>query len=564
MEANKFITYVKNLCAIENLVLYEPKYRDIYCQQLVNENILLPLNPVLRPNSYLARSSLDDVARLEASTYVCTKTKDNIENWENTNVMKGKLIPLFDKCMKNKEAYLIAFVLGDIDDEYSLFGLMITDSLYTAINMGIICQCGFDVFLKISTKNTFIKCLHSVGKNPIVSVFRGLQWVSSQIKYICNFPEENLVMSYGSGYGGNSILSKKCCALRMASYYGWKEGWYAEHMMLISLTNKIDNRTIYIAGSFPSSCGKTNMALLKSYDKDWEIKTLGDDITWFRVINNKLCGMNPETGFFGVAPNTSIKTNPVCMETISKNTLFTNVGLTSNNDVYWEGMNVEEEVDEIIPWNDHNTNSKAHPNSRFTVDISQCPQWDKNNDKKWVPISAIIFGGRRSTSCMPLIRRALDFKHGVLMGATLSSEMTAAAEGVVGTLRYDPFAMGPFVGYAWRDYFEHWLNLENKLEKSPQFYYINLFAKINNKFVWEGFSRNIELLKWIYHCEYDNEIELIKTMHGYFPDDEDINSMANMSNLFWLNQYQKDKEYLEAKKSPQILIDMLDEKINNL
>lgn len=555
MSIPQFITYARNLCKFNKFILYDPKYQDIYCQQLVAENVLIKLDA--RENSYLARSSLDDVARLESSTYVCTKNRNGISNWENSEVMKRKLLPLFEASMENKTGYMVPFVLGDINDPYSLFGLMITDSLYAAINMGIMTKCGLDVFLKMRAIDRFVKCIHSVGKNPTENISYGLKWYSSIPKYICNFPEEDLILSYGSGYGGNSILSKKCVALRLASYYGYHEGWFAEHMMLISLTK--DDKTIYIAGAFPSACGKTNMALLKSYQDDWEIKTLGDDITWFRVINGQLHGMNPETGFFGVAPNTSYKTNPVCMETIKKNTIFTNVGLTSNGDVTWDKKDSDNENNSnVIHWHPEST-TPAHANSRFTVPITQCPQLDKEHDKKWVPISAIIFGGRRETPKMPLFRQALNFKHGVLFGATLSSERTAAAEGTIGELRYDPFAMGPFIGYAWKDYFAHWLNLEKRLDILPNFYYINLFGKKDGQFIWPGFKENIELLKLIHQDIYSLEnIHTESNIHGNFYHTTDID------NDFWLEQYSLDKQFLIDNDSPEELIQILDEKIENL
>jgi len=548
-----WIDEIQDTCQYQELIIYDSKLEEKLIVEMVEEKILLPLNDKLRPNSYLARSSTDDVARLESRTFICT-SEDNpnkANNWRSTASMKSELMPLYQGCMKEKTAYLVPFVMGALDDT-GVCGLMITDSSYVAISTGVMARTGYEVLDYINTGKNFIKCLHSVGTDG-VSDIGGLKWKSSTTKWICHFPEEETIYSYGSGYGGNAILSKKCLALRIASYKGYQEGWYAEHMMLISLTNKTEGKTIYIAGAFPSACGKTNMAMLKSKLPEWEVKTIGDDITWLRIFDGQLYGMNPETGFFGVAPNTSPKTNPVCMETISKNTIFTNVGLTPDGDVWWEGCSTDK-IKGLINWKgleDNGTEPVAHPNSRFTVRANQCPQWSFEDDKKWVPISAIIFGGKRENNGMPLIREAISFEQGVLMGGTLSSEMTAASDGVIGTIRYDPFAMLPFIGYDIGAYFDHWLAMKDKLSIIPHMYYINLFGKENGKFVWPGFSENIHILAWIYNRVVNNT-DCIITPIGNLP----LNH-KELNYTFWKQQLQLDYKYLVDNNSPVSLIELI-------
>lgn len=564
-----WIDKIQDLCEYKELVIYDPMLENKLIDDMIENNVLLRLNHELRPNSYLARSSVDDVARLECKTFICTSETNPVKpnNWRSTVSMMAELTPLFKSSMSEKTAYLVAFVMGPLDDT-GVYGLMITDSPYVAVSTGVMAYTGYKVLEYInSSKVSFIKCLHSVGVNEVKQYniktdVKQLQWNASATKWICHFPEEESIYSYGSGYGGNAILSKKCLALRIASYKGLQEGWYAEHMMLISLTNKKDNKTIYIAGAFPSACGKTNMAMLKSKLKEWEVKTIGDDITWLRIINGKLHGMNPETGFFGVAPNTSAKTNPVCMETINRNTIFTNVGLTPDGDVWWEGCSPG--IDGLINWKgnvDEGLEAVAHPNSRFTVRANQCPQWSFEDDKKWVPISAIIFGGKRSAKGMPLIREASTFEHGVLMGATLSSETTAASsDTIMGMIRYDPFAMLPFFGYSISGYLTHWLSMKDKLQILPHMYYINLFGKDNEKFIWPGFSDNIHLLKWIYD-RVVNDVNYLKTPIGNLPLDS---NNLEIDVEFWKNQLHMDRQHLINNNSPTVLVDLVDSIRNRL
>lgn len=582
MQTDVWLKDMEIFLGCESIKIYDVKnMEEVFIDDMVKSNFLYKLK---RPGSYLARSSEDDVARLESRTFICTSNEEEIDNphckyyknneykrninWCNSEIMKNELFDKLKNCMRGREAYLIPFVMGAINDENSILGLMITDSKYVAVNMGIMSGVDEEIINKINEGREYIKCIHSVGaEEDCIKTEENIQlkWISSKKKYICHFPEENLVCSYGSGYGGNAILSKKCVGLRMASINGYKNGWYAEHMMLISLENKKQNKKIYIAGSFPSACGKTNMAMIKSKYPEWEIKTLGDDITWLRIIDGKLYGMNPEYGFFGVAPNTSNSTNTIAMETIKENTIFTNTGLTLDDDVWWEGIGYNE--NEIIDWKgntisyQNNKTQISHPNARFTVRSNQCPQYSKEDDKKWVPISAIIFGGRRNSPFVPLIRESHTFEEGVLMGATLSSEQTSAvADSLLGSLRYDPFSMLPFCGYSFSNYFFHWLNMRNKLKVVPKIYYINLFGQRDGKYIWPGFSDNIHILKWIYQRVINN-ISYQDSILGYLPLKSDLETYSTYDSdefkEFWINQLLKDKEYLLSVKSPTILVDIV-------
>lgn len=567
---------------------------DNLLELLIHGGMLIKLNHELRPNSYLARSDPSDVARLEKCTYICTEKEDDAgpnNNWMEPNKMKTILADLFDGCMCDKTMYIIPFVMGPLGDENSIYGIQITDSPYVVLNMGIMTHMGRDVHDYIIQNNIdFVKCVHSVGNNgdgwtSTEGYKLSLRWYSNKTKYITHFPEENVVYSYGSGYGGNSILAKKCVALRIASNIGRKNSWHAEHMMLLGLSYK-DSDPIYIAGAFPSACGKTNLALINSTDPNWKVTTLGDDIVWLRPgQDGKLYGMNPETGFFGVASNTSWDTNPNAMKTISKNTIFTNVALTPDGDVWWEGL-TEQAPKGLIDWTGkpHTGSSfAAHPNSRFTVSVSECPILHSSETMRsarrcfddetiqqsglgpsWVPISAILFGGKRK-DVIPLVREALDWKHGIYMGATVCSEQTAAAEGPQGTLRYDPFAMLPFCGYNMGEYFNHWLKLESKLKYHPRFYYVNWFRKDqDNNFLWPGFSSNIKVLAWIHHRCMGNKSGAILSSIGIYPRCiTDLYGYVAQHGLFtvdpdqWMNQLINDYEYLTTFGSsvPQILFD---------
>ncbi len=573
MEFDTWVAHLKNNLMFDKLIIYDTNMSSTLINQMISDKFLLELKN--RPNSYYARSNLDDVARLESRTFICTEDKQILEpedtnyypyhsyidtyNWVSSSHMKSELDIMMKGSMKNKTAYIIPFVMGSIDDPYSIYGLMITDSPYVAVSMGIMAHVDLSIIDKINNGQTYVKCIHSVGSdiNFCSNGKPQLCWCSNKTKYISHFPELNLICSYGSGYGGNAILSKKCLALRIASYQGYLNGWYAEHMMLIKLTNKIEGKSIYIAGAFPSSCGKTNMAMLKSKLPEYIVETVGDDIAWLRIIDGRLCAINPETGFFGVAPGTSQNSNPVGIETIKKNTIFTNVGLYPDySDVWWEGIG--HEINGVINWLGEKTSDTiSHPNARYTVKATECPQFAFYDDKKWVEISAIIVGGRRESTDIPLIREASTFYDGILMGATLASEKTAAAEGTVGELRYDPFAMLPFCGYSIGLYLQHWLDMKSKLTIQPKIYHINLFGKKDDKFIWPGYAENILLLKWIYdrvvHCVKSNN-----TINGITP----INLPTKVHDkTFWSDQYQSDKKYLLSIKAPKILVDMIEEKI---
>jgi phosphoenolpyruvate carboxykinase (GTP) len=569
MEFDSWMTHLKNLLMFEKIIIYDTSMESELINQMVKDNFLLELKS--RNNSYYARSNLDDVARLESRTFICTDDKAILEpqstnyyphhhyintyNWMSTTEMRTELDNLMKKSMVNRTAYIIPFVMGALDDLFSIYGLMITDSPYVTINMGIMAKVDLSIIDKINNGQPYVKCIHTVGfqdELPLLAKPQ-LRWFSDKTKYISHFPELNMIYSYGSGYGGNAILSKKCLALRIASYQGYLNNWYAEHMMLIKLTNKVENKTIYIAGAFPSSCGKTNMAMLKSKLPEFEVETIGDDIAWLRIINGKLYAINPETGFFGVAPGTSSLTNPVGIDTIKENTIFTNVGLLSDySDVWWEGLGSR--PDGLINWLGKETDGLiSHPNARYTVRSSQCPQFAFDDDKKWVEISAIIVGGRRESTNIPLIREAHTFVHGVLMGATLSSEQTAAAEGTVGELRYDPFAMLPFCGYSIGLYLQHWLDMETKLVIKPKIYHINLFGKTDNQYIWPGYSENILILKWIYD-RIVHQSAALETINGIVPFDLPVGAS---NNDFWLRQYQFDKTYLLSIKAPKKLVDLL-------
>jgi phosphoenolpyruvate carboxykinase (GTP) len=544
--------------------------KQVLLDNMVKDNMLFKLNDTLRPNSYLARSDPTDVARTESCTYVCTKSKSNAginNNWEDPTTMKDKLNKLLNNCMKNKTLYVVPFVMGPLAHEWSLYGTLLTDSPYVVVNMHIMTTMGKEVFDYIVNNNvTFIKCIHSVCCEHDGSVGTdgntlSLKWPSNKTKYIAHFPETLEIISLASGYGGNSILAKKCVALRIASYMGHydsgTEGWLAEHMMLIGLQNNNDIK--YIAGSFPSACGKTNLSMLKSQMPDWQIHTLGDDITWIRKKDDILYGMNPEKGFFGVAVNTNWKTNPYCMETIKHSTIFTNVALTENKDVWWEGL-TEQVPENLIDWQGNlyvnNKNSfAAHQNARFTVSAKQCPIYI---NKDWVPLSAIIFGSKRKT-LVPLVRQATSHVQGIYYGSTLMSEMTAAAEGTLGTLRYDPFSMLPFCGYDMSKYFKHWLTLVSTLP----IFYVNWFRKdTHNQFIWPGFKENIRVLEWIYN-RINQDDNYLYTPIGFIPKTLNMTHLHNvdLTQLFdinkqeWLEQLEKDYQYLTTYKDiPQELI----------
>ena len=577
-----WIEEVKNLCLPEKVHICDGSEEEfvLLSEEMVKNKSFIRLNDDLRPRSFLSRSCSCDVARLEDRTFICSLKQEDAgptNHWRDPNEMRAQLKSLFEGCMRGRTMYVIPFCMGPIGSAISQIGVEITDSPYVVCSMRVMTRMGKEILKELSNKD-FVPCLHSVG-SPLSKDCIDSPWPCNRDnKYIVHFPETKEIWSFGSGYGGNALLAKKCFALRIASQMGREEGWLAEHMLILGIESP-EGKKKYFAAAFPSACGKTNLAMLKSSLPGWKITLIGDDIAWMKIKEDgKLYAINPEAGMFGVASGTSCCTNPNAIETIQKDTIFTNVGLTKEGDVWWEGL-TKQPPEGCLNWlgeivENASKEKIAHPNARFATPIKNCPCVDKAfEDPEGVPISAILFGGRRS-SVIPLVTQSYNWQHGTFFGTMISSEATAAANGPVGVLRHDPFAMLPFCGYHMGDYFSHWLSFEKRTDPSllPKIFYVNWFLKdADGNFLWPGFGENGRVLKWIFE-RLEGTADAIHTPIGYLPtlDSLDLEGLHLKPEAFkpllevdhnaWLSEVEELRNYYRifSDKFPSLLLQELE------